>query len=325
MGKDALNEFWNYKPTFVSVDTETTGVGFYDYPFSASIAWLVEDWIQSFFFDLKDENDCADLVIILSSASNLVFHNAKFDLQKFKLAGIYDWRMRENSRTVEDTSIIAHLVNEHQSKKLKDLAVNVLGLEPLEEKALNDKLRELKIKKSEGFHNLPIEILKPYALKDAEYTIQSFNALYPLLSEGVREIYDLEKHLLFAFLDMEERGMKLDTSYLDTKIDEYRTLYFNSVIELRRLTNNDEFNPNSSQQLVSALGDQGIIVSSAGAEVLDSLKASPLVAEVLKFRNTHKMLNTYLENLKEMQHEGIIHPNFHSSRARTGRISSSTG
>ena len=73
----------------IAVDTETTGVGFYDEPFCATVTWRApEGELKSAYISLEDEDreeGIDHIRAILGLVHTWVFHNAKFDLQKLAL------------------------------------------------------------------------------------------------------------------------------------------------------------------------------------------------------------------------------------------------
>lgn len=118
------------QPKVIAFDTETTGLTYYDRAFGASVAWVSDDVIQGrkvygAWFDFDHLPNAQEAVRrILSHADVIVGHNLKFDAHKADRAGIApDWTAKE----LHDTEAMAHLLDEHRRKGLKDLMVSVLG------------------------------------------------------------------------------------------------------------------------------------------------------------------------------------------------------
>ena len=70
----------------VAVDCETPTAEWHAYPFMVSTAIREGDGIRSQVWDIPAERE--SLSFWLSNAGPMVFHNAKFDLQKLILAGV---------------------------------------------------------------------------------------------------------------------------------------------------------------------------------------------------------------------------------------------
>src|SRR5689334_1926940 len=109
---------------FLAVDTETTGLGFFDTPFCVTLA-LRDDTgeLRSTYKELPADKE--SVIGILSAADNLVFHNAKFDIQKLELVGIPVWE-HKTAYQIHDTECLSHLLNEQRPKRLKSLAKELL-------------------------------------------------------------------------------------------------------------------------------------------------------------------------------------------------------
>jgi hypothetical protein len=209
------------RPSIVALDTETTGLEFYDVPFAAQLTWRGRDnSLQSAYVDLEAE--CTSLLPlpdqdqgnvvhrltllrdILHLSPTWVLHNAKFDLQKLLLFGVITDEMLEQHE-IEDTQTMFHLLDENSPKGLKALAVSVLKYDDTimvpyktgkkkgtsrpvsKEKYLLDRTRrKLKLNKKDGYHLLPRAVVVPYALKDTEFTLGLYEVLKPKL-EALRE------------------------------------------------------------------------------------------------------------------------------------------
>src|SRR5437588_12079419 len=106
----------------LAVDVETpTADNWYDEPFLMSAAWEHEETgeLRSRVYELSEEY--VEAQTLLETATKFVFHNAKFDLQKLILVGLIK-REDVSASLIEDTEALAHLLDEHQVKKLKPLA-----------------------------------------------------------------------------------------------------------------------------------------------------------------------------------------------------------
>lgn len=323
---EAWTKFDRDSPGFLAFDTETTGVSFFDAPFCVSMAWADAAGgsipLEAHYFELGIPYVEEAVKSILAEAPNLVCHNSKFDFQKVALVGLYDWTGRD-PHTVWDTECLYHLLDEHGTKGLKDLAERVLGLSTDEEEVLKVERRKLKMKKSDGYHLLPREVLIPYAVKDAEFTIQLFGVLYNKVTgvSDLARINALEQSLTFTLLGMESRGMGLDIDYVRKEASAYANKALEAEILIRDITGDEEFNPNSPKQISEYFERMGMAVVGTDKATLKQTD-SELAEAILDLRHLRKIHGTYLKPMLEESRDGILHPNYRQHGTRTGRMSS---
>lgn len=336
------------EPEAIAIDTETTGVGFYDEPFAATLTWRTADGsLRSGYLALEDAERAERIQLlrgILRRTPKWVFHNSKFDLQKLMLVGAIDWPMLE-AIELHDTQTIYTLIDENGRKGLKHLAATVLKVDgtipveiksgpnkgqikrvPKEEHQLAAVRRKLKLKKDDGYHLLPREFIVPYALKDTEFTLLLWEKLLPQLESigdpRLLELYREFMELKLALLDMEADGFALDMPYLNETASEYGVKVMEGWEKIVDLTGNPELNPQSPAQLLEAFAKRGVSLESTAEASLREVDDA-LAGELLQYRSDKKIHTTYLTSLQHEQRDGITHPNFNDDAARTGRMSSS--
>ena len=333
----------------VAVDTETTGLGYYDEPFAATVTWPGRNGVGlvSGYFELADDRARQSLRQILASTPVWVFHNAKFDLQKLLLAGLIDWDLIHSRDMLHDTQTEYMLLDENGRKGLKELAVRVLGYddtihvpyadakrkkqfpevyrEVAREKYQLDKARrQLGLKKEDGYHLLPRDVLIPYAMRDTEFTMQLHQTLWPQLQakdEQLQELYQHEMDLQLVVLRMEADGLALDLPYLEAKTSEYGERVMDKWFDLVELVGDEEFNPNAPAQILAAFERRGVRLPDTKAATLERVD-DDLARALQNYREDVKIHGTYLTAMLSEQRGGIIHPNFNMN-VRTGRMSSS--
>jgi DNA polymerase I-like protein with 3'-5' exonuclease and polymerase domains len=356
----ALYEHGIDRPKVLAVDTETTGLGYYDEPFAATVTWRgVNDRLVSHYFPLAErwnhpmpdatfaESKIA-LTKILTRTPTWVGHNLKFDLQKMRLAGIVDVLRTDRPIQAElhDTQTIYQLLDENSTKRLKDLAVRVLKYDDTidvpyksgakkgqtrpvsrEKYELDTARRKMKLTKDDGYHPLPRRIVVPYALRDTEFTLRLYETLMPQLrAKGDPELlrlYDDSMRLKLVLLDMEADGFGLDEEYLTPTTSEYGVKEMKAWGTVVRLVGNPEFNPGSPKQLTEAFAKRGVHLADTQADTLKALD-DDLARAILAYRDAKKIHTTYLRGLQREQRDGIVHPNFNDDGPSTGRMSSST-
>jgi len=337
------------RPEIVAVDTETTGVGFYDEPFAATLTWRAPTGeLRSWYFDLEEpENRDVRIMLlrdILHDTPKWVMHNSKFDLQKLRLVGAVDDEMLERVE-LHDTQTMYVLLDENGRKGLKHLAATVLKVDdtievevksgpnkgmkkrvPKEAHQLAAVRRKLKLKKEDGYHLLPREVLIPYALKDTEFTLRLYEELFPRLEalgdSRVLELYREFMELKLVLLDMEADGFKLDMDYLSEVTSEYGVKVIEGWDKIVDLTDWHDLNPQSPPQLLKAFAKRGLKLSSTAEAALREID-DDLATALLQYRSDKKIHTTYLTALLHEQRDGIVHPQFNDDAARTGRMSSS--
>jgi DNA polymerase-1 len=303
----------------VAIDTETTGVAWDDDAFMISMASdsFTRIYDKRIVSDTKWENMVNETIVTLRAADHIIMHNAKFDIQKLCRLGI---PLRVFLNKFEDTQAIAHLIDEHQSTSLKKLAQKYLNETTDEDEVLKAWRRKNKLKKEDGYAPIPNEILAPYAAKDAEFTLRLYNLLWPRLPEDLHSLYQTEKDLTIALLDIEARGMRVDTKYVLHKRKEYGDRIYKLKSRIGKIVG-EEFNPQSHQQVLAALEERGLVVSSTSKESLAGLD-DELAQLILELREANKIKATYFDAMHEETKDGILHPNFRQHGTRTGRMSS---
>jgi DNA polymerase I-like protein with 3'-5' exonuclease and polymerase domains len=336
-------------PQEVAVDTETSGLGFHDLAFCATLTWRGADGLlKSGYIDLEDGGGRAALLRrVLASVPAWIFHNAKFDLQKLDYIGALPPVVQH---IVRDTQPLASLLNENRRLALKSLAVTELGIEdvievtvksgpnkgqtkrvPREEHHLSAVRRKLKLTKDDGYHLLPREALVPYAIRDTELTLLLWEKTWPLLGADLAPVYGEELAVQHILRKMEANGVGVDVPYLEEANDAWGVQTMERWQALVQLVGREDFNANSVPQLHAAFTAAGVTLESTDKAHLRDMvanKASPAkavaLAEALReYRDAEKVYGTYLRPLLADQRDGKAHPWFNSVGPRTGRTSSS--
>jgi len=300
---------------YLALDTETTGLGFWDTAFCVSYAGRGRDGGILSGVLYMDEYDDSTIGATVRRAE-LVFHNAKFDVQKLVLAGVMeapDWTR------IHDTECLSHLVNEQQPKALKRLAKELLGLDTDEQEVLRTARRKLKLTKADGYDALPREVLEPYARKDAEFTLLLFEYLWPLVQgdADLLRLYREEQELMGVLYDMEQAGLGVDMAYVNDFTKEIAGEILETDFMIRDLTGDEDFNPNSPVQLKKAFEKRGIELESTSKDVLKGMD-DELAAAILKLRHGTKLYSSYMKPLQHEVRDGVLHPN-HKQWGTKGR------
>ncbi len=151
-------------------------------------------------------------------------------------------------------------------------------------------------------------------------------------SEGMTELLEnIEMPLTEVLASMEHSGVKIDRN----GVEDFGTSLSEMIEETQQMIYDDaghEFNISSPKQLGTVLFEElGLPAKkktksgySTNADVLEELRNySPIVDNVLKYRQYTKLNSTYVTGLLEkIADDGRIHTCFKQTETRTGRISS---
>ena len=347
LATEGLAAYRRDRPAVIAFDTETTGLTFADRPFCVTVAWYTSDGIENHYFELFKYDASEAVREILASTPTLIGHNVKFDLMKVFEAGLLS-RDRINGQILHDTEASAHLDDEHRSKRLKDLAVSVLGYDDTitvelktkpgefkevsrEKHELDEVRRKLKLTLDDGFEPIPRGVLVPYALKDAEFTLELHARLFPRIERypDLLDLYHQELELTRVLIDMELAGMAVDGAYVEEKVKEYTKRVVKHEIGIEQIvgrpvgkdTKGGEFNPQSNPQIRDYFEAAGFPREKYDEENLKTIE-HPLAKALLELRGDAKLLNTYFVPLRDEPVDGILHPSFRQHGTVTGRMSS---
>ena len=340
MSTSLLDAWERDKPYAVAVDTETTGVAFFDTPFLASFCWGERGQA----IDLASEEGRESVRRICADTPALIFHNAKFDIQKLQLVDLFRRGTVSASSGpiptgVHDTEALAHLLNEHRPKGLKPLARTVLGLTTDEADAISKARRKNKLTKADGLDKLyeaEPELVTTYAIKDAEFTWQLFWHLWAQLSkyDDLLSLYELERELMWVLLDMETAGMAVDLPYVEETAKDYSGQIVRAEWDIEDATGlkvfhptksgqktpEGQFNPNSNDQIRAYFTEKGIQAENFDKNVLKTLD-DPLAEALLAARGAKKK-SDYLQAILREQRDDVLHPHFRQHGTRGRRMSS---
>lgn len=354
--EDDLEEMCEFfkREEYIAVDTETMGVN----PFVDEIVgFSMYAPHKGFYVPLKHKDDVnitkelisehmtvgvdyveclpKELVIqkikpILEDKNKkLLLHNAKFDMHVFRI-----W-MGINITPYFDTMIAQWLLDENQSKALKDIA-------PLYLKVEADKFSTLF--GNVTFDKVPI-LLNPitrtgclagyYAIKDTELTYKMYEfQIKHLMSPNLKDIYNIMFNIEMPFIpivaEAEARGVKFDADYIEKEVSPklHKEL---EDIKQKIYSYTGEINLNSPKQVGEVLYNKLKLPKintkkpdSTDKKTLTKLKKYHEVASLLlEYRALAKLIDAFVDKLPKSVINGRIHTNFATIGAVTGRMSSS--
>ena len=318
--------------TLVAFDTETMGldtkkdrlVGF-SFALDEQRAYYVP--IAHFYLGVTEQVSIEDALraIKVLLKAKVIGQNLKFDLSL-----LYFQHNIEEIVPFADTMIMAWLLN----------AGSKVGLDSLAKKFFDYEMKPFKkmVKKGETFANVDIESATFYASEDAWMTFMLYKELDKALDLASlnylkKEASEVEYPFINTLIAMEQRGIKLDISKLETLKDTLSSRLQLLTQEIYRLSQS-EFNIKSTQQLgnvlFSHLGLQGGKKTKTGystnEKVLNSLiDEHEVIPKILEYRTVQKILSTYAEpllKLAQQDENNRVYTSFIQTGTATGRLSS---
>ena len=301
-----------------SCDTETTGLNPFngDRPFAITTCDMKG---ETQYISIGDDDLVGIDTALLSDVNQAVFHNAKFDIL---MLGIYGMTV---GATIHDTMIAAAIYNSDEGTlKLKDLAKKYLGEENETEEAVKLYMRKHKLV---SYADVPRELIEPYARNDARITLDLFK-FYRTKGITTEPIYTKEMQLLKCLVDMQRRGVLIDTRFC--KKNAHLCAEHIRKIEKEIKEKHKGINVASNKKLAAYLfDDQGVrcdYLTEKGNPAFDEFHLSkyehPISPLILELRELQKVKVTYLDALTEKADDKkIIHCDFFQVGARTGRFS----
>lgn len=333
------------------VDVETTGLGRFDRIVGVGIMGLTSGlgtyipYNHKIGPNLKREEAISYLQKVLSTSSNKVLFNQKFDIGMLAKDGII------TGGETHDPIIMAALLNENRlSYELKRLAHEDLGVPPTEKNILKDWLTRNGFKSSMVWE-APSELVGVYCFGDLTRTAGLYNKYKDEVyaQENLNKVYNTERRFAPILLLSEMHGIRLDVETLEA---DQKNLSF-KVAELNQkaqaLADSSMFNPDSNVHLSVLFDKWGIPYTRTekgnpcfDADALESLKqviqdhasisaeiktsAISMTDTVLELRCTANLLN-FVQGFIKYNQNGRLYPNWNALRgekggAVTGRMSS---
>lgn len=318
------------KQESVCFDTETTSLN----PLDAKLVGIAFSWEagKGFYLPFPEEDAKALEIIELLRP----FFEAE-EIEKIGQNLKYDIKVLANYKIdlkgpMFDTMIAHYLINPDMRHNMDVLAETYLNYSPQSITELIGK----KGKNQGSMRDVPLEMLKEYAVEDADITLQLKQHFEPELKEADTEklFKEIEIPLVQVLADMELEGINLDEDFLkslsadlDRDIKELEEKIYKEAGEV--------FNIGSPKQLGIILFEKLALAKkpkktktgqySTGEEVLSYFAVeNEIVQNVLDFRGLIKLKNTYVEALPNQVEKttGRVHTDYMQTVASTGRLSS---
>lgn len=336
----------------LSLDTETTGLRPYqgDRLFAFSIGTGTDTYYFNFQsypalaagwqLQLDGLSSPAALALFSDSGRTWFLHNAKFDLANLDKAGV------QLGGTIHCTQALARIeYNEHLSYSLdscgerigkpKDNAVEAY----IQKQGLwrwvqlpGKKKRE----KDKDFTRVPLEIIGPYAERDASITMSLgvhqkttlgiIAQSTPMGLPSILQVAENEKRLTKTLFEMEKVGITIDPSYCEEAAQFEESRYQEAARDFEQLSAIAFVDSGKSLSRAFEKVGEAYPRTEKGNpsftdDVLESF-TSPLARLVQTHRDAHRKANTYYRNFLFYADEtNTIHPNIRQGGTATGRLS----
>ncbi|MCL1932860.1 MAG: DNA polymerase I [Candidatus Azobacteroides sp.] len=314
----------------VTFDTETTGID----PLTAELvgmSFALQEG-EAFFVSIPSNQEEAAKKAglfkeILESPDILkIGQNIKFDINVMKKYGI------RTAGPIFDTLVAHYLLNPEYRHNLDYLAESYLNYRTVH----IEELIGPRGKNQGNMRSVALDRLVDYACEDADITLRLKSGFEEkIMKNNLTELlYDIELPLVSVLADMEEAGVRLDTSALKQSsvgLAGYLQEIEQSVYKMAGI----EFNIGSPKMVGEILFDRLKVVEkskktksgqySTGEDVLENLKSKhPIVEKILEYRKIKKLLNTYIDALPTLisLFDGKVHTTYNQTITSTGRLSS---
>lgn len=335
------------------VDLETTGFNFWGdrilcMTFSTGIytAWYLpleenEQWL----WPKEDWTLIQEGLRVIFEDPNIgkIGHNLKFDL-KF-LIYHFGWDV---SGKLDDTMLMHHLIDENTAHGLKSLAARFTDLGNYS-KELEDVFNDIKRSRipleDKHYGKIPTEVLKRYALLDADVTYrlyEIFKERLKLVGKGQTLFKFYSKIIMWVMrtlMHMELVGVRVNIEQM-TKLQEE---FGNRLGELQDQINTyaeGDINIRSTKQLrellyvhlgLEVIKDPqlrtpkgGPSTDEATLKALQARNKHPILGMLLEYRRISKLNSTYVIGLlRELAPDSRLHTSYMQHGTATGRLSSS--
>ena len=317
--------------SLICLDTETSGLN----PFENDLVGIClagEEDVGYYIPLLHEDSDNLSIVevkaalepLLKSTNRTIVMHNAKFDLQFLREAGI------EITANIVDSMLASYVLEPGARENSLDAQVRKrLGHEMIPITSLigkgKDQITFGEIKASEAY---------TYAAEDAVYTWRLWKILESLLKEKGLEkpFYEVEMPLALVLTDIERNGIALDSQAM-TEFSGELKIRIAELNDLIYAAAGQIFNIGSPKQLSEILFDVlGLKPTkktksgfSTDSSVLENLLGDHVIIEyIMEIRELEKLKNTYVDVLPTLVQgwSGRVHTHFNQVIAATGRLSS---
>lgn len=314
---------------FVAFDTETYGLEITDKMFGFSLAQFnTSGDIASSYCDIRENPEHLGLIRRLDQQDVIwCMHNAKFDLWRLALEGIYLKnpvlctktlvKLADNSRESYSLDACAPLVGHKKDDTVEKWITENKAYEMV---SVPGKKATFKRK---FFDKVPLDIISHYAKVDAEVCLKLAVEYYDKIPKDVLES---EMALTKTLFEMEFKGIKIDPVYTEIASRETEDRVGRLHTEFAMKTGKKFV---SSAKVLKPIFDEAGLsykLTDKGNPSFDKesleLMDHPIPKLIQEIRNSEKYVQTYYSSfLHHARHDGRVHANFEQGGPRTFRLS----
>lgn len=333
---DLIEQFKSCR--FLFVDCETNGDDIRDgrgYATGVSVAGKISGELVSAYFPFRHGTGgnlpsevLLELRKLLALPIPKATHNIKFDLVACRTLGI-----ELGGGILYCSLLIAHLINENRpfAYDLTSVAKWYLGLSEENQKLITEDFQ--KYIKHFGWANIPVDLMDPYATRDAELGFRALARIMQLFKEeGLEEYWEHKRKFVDVIIAMESRGVLVDVELCNQQAAIGEERMAEIIKELGGLS------PSSPKDLyellIVRLGLEVHKVSEkTGKPSFDKYAMElyeddlahldvPVAKLILEFRGWQKSVSSnYKPYVELLSPDGALRPNYKLHGTKTGRMS----
>lgn len=333
--------------TPLALDTETTDLNWYKLNI---VGFSLCDgkracyvlWNDEIFNNISYSYNGGFLQNLINNCSELIMHNASFDLKVLEKIGI-DYLKISN---IFDTMIGSWLLNENDEHRLKHLAHKVLKIPKSEIKSFEEASQ----------YGMVSPAFQEYAMNDAIWTYQLYEKeKYWLKKQGMEYLfYKIEMPFQKVLAEMAINGFLVDVDKAHKMQDFVEELLADKMIALCKSADisytiqslidgrrevSPDINFNSSQQMVDLIESLGLEITemtkpskrfpkgqkSVGKETMQRLSGQhPFIDLLDEYKSLEKLHKSYLVPVDDfIDEDKRIRCDIHATGTVTGRVSAS--
>ncbi|HTM65761.1 MAG TPA: DNA polymerase I [Flavipsychrobacter sp.] len=314
--------------TELAFDTETTNID----AMLAEIIGMSFSWKkgEGYYVALPEDRDEVTKILQRFQAAfekqELLWigQNLKYDMTMLRHYGF------ELKGKLYDTMLANYVIEPEGKRNMDLLSAKYLCYKPVSIETLIGKGKNQK-----SMRDVEVEVVKEYAVEDADVTLQLKHCFDPMVDKAeVRPVLEeIENPLLPVLMEMEYEGVGIDVNFLKEYSEEME-------FEIRQAEERVfghagvKFNLGSPKQLGEVLFDLMKLDSAkktktgqyaTGEDVLQKLRNKhQIIEDILVYRELTKLKSTYIDSLPQLIHPktGRVHTCFNQAVAVTGRLSS---
>lgn len=254
----------------------------------------------------------------------VVAHNGKFDLRV-----VTERIVNGPPLYADQDTMLMHFAMNHGAKAhgLEQLAIKWFNADPWEHHV------KPYLKGGAYYENIPRDILYKYNAEDVYWTGRLYREFYEQLEADPprRALYQRLMQISRMLQDIEMSGVSVDVPFFQSLSSVLLEQTDVLLAELRELTADSKFNPNSHVQVKRHLaGWLGREPASSDEDTLTDLRydmadndePARFIDLLLEYRGLGKLRSTYAEGILKREHGGVVFPSYLIHGTTTGRLSS---